>query len=104
MKLSGGGAVASEKGLDMDRENTGSKNKRIQGRAFCGRELKKRKYPEVGKRTKDEERVSVEVEWEGGTRTWQQVSENHLWGIDDTVWGGLTVTIVMLCGALGWLP
>lgn len=67
MKLRGREAEASENGLDMDRENTGNENKRIQGRALCGRELKKRKYPEVGKRTKDEVRVSVEVEWEGGT-------------------------------------
>jgi hypothetical protein len=50
-------AEASENGLDMGRENTGNKNKRIQGRAFCWKRVKKRKYPEVGKRTKDEERV-----------------------------------------------
>jgi hypothetical protein len=34
-KLRGGGAEASENGLDMDRENSGNEDKQIQGRAFC---------------------------------------------------------------------
>jgi hypothetical protein len=32
----GGGDEISENELEMDRENTGNKNKLKQGRAFCG--------------------------------------------------------------------
>lgn len=79
-------AEASENGLDMGRENTGNKNKRVQGRAFCGRELRRENILRLEKGQKTKKELSVEAEWEGGTRTWQQGSGNRLWGIDDTVW------------------
>jgi hypothetical protein len=78
VKLRGGGAEACENGLDMGRENTGNKNKRIQGRAFCGRELRRENILRLEKGQKTKKELSVEVEWEGGTRAWQQGSGNRL--------------------------
>jgi hypothetical protein len=78
VKLGGGGTEESENELDMDRENTGNKNRWIQGRAFCGRELRRENTPEVGKGQKTKKVLGVEVEWEGGTRTWRKGSWNRL--------------------------
>jgi hypothetical protein len=69
--LRGGAPEAGENGLDMGRENSGNKNKRIQGRAFCGRELRRENILRWEKGQKTKKELSVEVEWEGGTRTWQ---------------------------------
>jgi len=71
VKLRGVVAEASENGLDMGRENSGNKNKRIQGRAFCGRELRRENIMRLERGQKTKKELSVEVEWEDGTRTWQ---------------------------------
>jgi hypothetical protein len=62
----------------MGRENTGNKNRLIQGRTFCGRELRRENILRLEKGQKMKKELSVEVEWEGGKRAWQQGSGNRL--------------------------